>query len=97
MPKLKLKETNLDIEALLTWASFKKKTDASLSMLISFPEMHGVFLACPKGIYHGLFIVPINTSLSTMSAKLRAWGYAVYRAKDNGKAMDYLIEYTNEL
>ena len=92
-----LKETNINVPELIRWAGKKKKVDPSFVMLISVPELHGVFLACPKGVYNGLFVLPRNTSLHNGASKLRGWGYAVYRAKDTGQAMDYLIEYVNGL
>ena len=92
-----LKPTNLDIEALVSWASLKKKHDPSFVMLLPVPACHGVFLACPKGIYHGLFIMPRNQGFNNHATRLRGWGYAVYRAKDTGQAMDYLLEYANGL
>lgn len=87
----------IDIEELKKWASLKKKYEPSFAMLMSVPQYHGVFLACPNGMYHGLFIMPRISSLHAPSTKLRGWGYAVYRAKDTGQAMDYLLEYAHGL
>lgn len=92
-----LKPTNLDVEALVSWASLKKRFDPSFVMLMIVPQYKGVFLACPKGVYHGLFVLPRLNNLHKEATKLRGWGYAVHMAKDTGQATDYLLEYANGL
>jgi len=87
----------IDLEALRSWALLKKKHDPSFVMLMVVPQYHGVFLACPRGQYHGLFVLPRINNLYKEATKLRGWGYAVHLAKDTGQATDYLLEYAHGL
>lgn len=95
--KCQLQEAVFSPEILLDWASLKKKTDPCFAMLLPMPKLHGVFLACAKDIYHGLFVLPKAKNVSEQASQLRGWGYAVYRARNDGDAMDYLIQYTRDL
>ena len=87
----------LDIKELQAWARRKKRFDPTFAMIISVPEYEGLFLACPCDTYSGLFVFPKEPKYNESATKLRGWGYAVYRAKDPGHAMDCLLEYINGL